>query len=70
MYRDFKRYVANDKDRRTLRYWILGCAIIYGLPLLHFVGVLAFAHHANVSLRAAEPASMARAAGPRSTLTP
>jgi NO-binding membrane sensor protein with MHYT domain len=70
MHRDFSRYIANDKDRRAFRYWVLGCAIVYGLPLLHFVGVLAFTHHASVSHRGAEPASIARAADPGPALTP
>jgi NO-binding membrane sensor protein with MHYT domain len=70
MYRDFKRYIATEKDRRAFRYWMLGCTIVYGLPLLHFVGVLAFTHYASVSHRGAGPASIALTVDPRPAITP
>ena len=70
MRRDFRHYIATDKDRRTFRYWLLGCAIVYGLPLLCLVGIAVFTHDVDASRRGAEPMSIARAAGPRPALIP
>jgi hypothetical protein len=69
MYRDFSQYIATDRDRRVFRQWLLGCAIVYGLPLLYLVGMAAFTHSSDVSQRGADPASIASASH-RPALTP
>ena len=62
LYRDFSKYIATEKDRRTFRNWVRGLAIFYSLAgLLLVVFVTAQSNHpetpGNVAATATPAAS-------------
>lgn len=70
MYRNFSRHLATGEHRQVYCQWLLGCAIVYGLPLLCLAAVAIFTGSINVPHRNAEQASIASAVGHSSVLSP
>jgi hypothetical protein len=60
MHRDFSKFISTDDDRRTVRKWVFGTAIFYGLAGLIVVGSVAVRNHqTDVASTAAAPAQVA-----------
>ena len=70
MYRNYPRYLATEKDRQVYWQWLLGCAIVYGLPLLYLAAIAMFTGSTNAPHRNAEQVSIAGTVGHSSVLKP
>ena len=65
MYRDLSSYISTDEDRLTLRKWVRGLAVFYGLMgllVVSFVAVLNYQTDMSHNGAAAAPAANTMAA--------